>query len=100
MYRIIKRCNCHAKYDTKYIQGGWNEENTVRHFQDRICCNLNDSVVMIVEKSLLKIIVWTGVESFQQFSKNIFRFIEENSNLLLKDTCHALIKLVLKKLKK
>lgn len=69
MYRIIKRCNCHAKYDTKYIQGGWNEKNTVRHFQDRICCNLKDSVVMIVEKSLLKIIVWTGVESFQQFSK-------------------------------
>lgn len=69
MYRIIKRCNCHAKYDTKYIQGGWNEKNTVRHFQDRICCNLKDSVVMIVEKSLLKIIVSTGVESFQQFSK-------------------------------
>lgn len=67
--RSIKRCNCHAKNHTKFIQRILNGENIAKHFQDPIYCNLKDSVVMTVGTSFLKIIVWAGFEFFQQFSQ-------------------------------
>lgn len=60
---------CHAKNHTKFIQRILNGENIAKHFQDPICCNLKDSVVMTVGTSFLKIIVWAGFEFFQQFSE-------------------------------
>lgn len=60
---------CHAKNHTKFIQRILNGENIAKHFQDPICCNLKDSVVMTVGTSFLNIIVWAGFEFFQQFSE-------------------------------